>query len=123
MLRNIVLVVSLAVNALAIYVVFNPSRSSWPKMTCEQARHEFMNKQAAATFALRNGDSFYKLHGYLFSSDFRLRNISSEGTSATFVYTAEVYPSTCGTLLGGIDGSIIRVTTDLAAEPRVVSIY
>lgn len=123
MLRNIVLIVSLAVNALAIYVVFNPSQSSGPKMTCEQARNDFKNKQAAANFSLQNGDSLYKLHEYLYSSDFRLRNVSINGTSAAFVYIAEIYPSTCGTLIRGIDGSIIRVKTDLVAEPRVVSVY
>jgi hypothetical protein len=123
MIRNIILMASLFANALVLYVFFNPAGSPAPKMTCDQSRSETLSKQATSAFAHDNGAGFFKLHGYLKSSDFELRNISIEGNSTTFIYVASIYPSTCGSLLPGIDGTIVRVKTDLANEPSVVAVY
>jgi hypothetical protein len=124
MLKNIVLFVSLGLNALVAYVVFNPSTISGPKMSCEEARSEVLNKKAAYAFAQESDGSFFKVHWFLRASDYSLRNIAMADGSTVFVYTAHTYPSTCGSLLsGGIDGSIVRVTTDLAVEPKIIDVH
>jgi hypothetical protein len=92
-------------------------------MTCDQSTNEELNKKAAAAFAHSSGESFFKTHEYLTSSDYVLRHINLSGDSVTFVYTANIYPSTCGWLLPGVDGSIVRVRTDLAKEPSIVQIF
>lgn len=122
MIKNILLAVSLIANAAVLYIVFNPPRFPDPKMTCDQSRNEALNKKATSDFAHDNGASFFKVHEYLRSSDYQLRNVATEGGSTTFVYTANTYPSTCGSLLPGIDGTIVRVKTDLAVEPNVVAV-
>ncbi|TPN50876.1 MULTISPECIES: hypothetical protein [unclassified Mesorhizobium] len=123
MMKNIILMASLFANASVLYVLFNPAGSPAPKMTCDQSRSETLSKEATSTFAHDNGGAFFKVHGYLKSSDFELRNILTEGNSTTFIYTASLYPSTCGSLLSGVDGTIVRVKTDLANEPNVVAVY
>ena len=92
-------------------------------MTCEQSTNEALNKKAVADFARSSGESFFKTHEYLTSSDYILRSINLSRDSVTFVYTANIYPSTCGWLLPAIDGGIVRVKTDLAKEPSVVQIF
>jgi hypothetical protein len=123
MLKNIILAVSLAINAFALFVFLNPVSYPSPKMSCEQARSELLNKQATWTFARENDGSFFKTHQFLRASDYKLRNIAMADGSTVFVYTADTYPSTCGWHMPGIDGSIVRVKTDLTAEPRIIDVY
>lgn len=120
-MKNTALVLSLIVNALAAAIFFNPVRLPGPKMTCFEARSEIHNKQAARDF-LALGNDFWKLQAFLRASDYQLRNINFEG-GVTFVYTATRYPSACGWHLPGVDGTIIRVQTDLTTEPKVTGVY
>jgi hypothetical protein len=122
-MKNFILAVSLAVNALALYIVFNPGVIPGPKMTCKQSTSEDANKRATSAFSKETGGSFIKVHEYLRASDYQLRNIAVADGSVTFAYTANTYPSTCGWLMPGIDTTIVRVRTDLAVEPKVTAVY
>lgn len=101
-----------------LHFVQQPSR-----MTCAEATSETLNKQATARFVASQGGSLGAVHDFLRASDYELRNISTASGTLTFVYTARHYVQTCGWGVAGlIEGTIIRVHTDLAAEPQVVSV-
>ena len=123
MIKNVILVLSLALNAVALWVVSHPPRASGPKMTCAEAINEDLNKEATRTFARENDGAFLRVHDYPAASDYRLRNVHLTGGAATFVYVAKTYPSTCGSIVPGIDGSIVRVKTNLPDVPAVTEVY
>jgi hypothetical protein len=123
---NIILVVSLIANCLFAYIMFQPvnAATNAVRMTCSQARSDVENKRAVIEFADRNGSSFSKTHEFLRNSDYELRNISIDDGRVVFVYTSSIlYTSTCGIHLPGTDGGIVRVGTDLAADPAIRSVW
>ncbi len=123
MFKNFVLISSLLLNALAAYSIFSSPTSDGPKMSCEQARDEGLNKEVTQAFAKGNNNSFAKTHRYLRNSDYSIRNIwtSAEG-AVTFVYTAHSYPKTCGLHFPSINGSIVRVLTNVSADPQIIDV-
>jgi hypothetical protein len=122
-MKNVILALSLLLNAFVLYVLFNPPPISGPKMSCDQATNETLNKQVTSEFSATHDGSLAETHAYLRASDYNLRNIHFSDGSATFVYTASYYPSSCGWYLTGIDGTIVRLKTDLSADPKIMDVY
>lgn len=122
MLKNLLLACSLLLNGIIAYSLFTPARTNAAKMTCEEARSEILNKQATLKFSSENNRSLVRTHEYLWASDYTLRNIGFSDGQATFVYTAEWYPKTCGFHLPGIDGSIVRVLTNIEADLSITEV-
>jgi hypothetical protein len=118
LIKNLLLAFSIVGNAVAVYVFLNPETLPGPRMTCEEARSDHLNKQATATFASDNDMSLSKVHAFLRASGYQLRNIDA----GTYVYTTRDYRSACGISLPGIDGSILRVRTDVSADSAVLSV-
>lgn len=126
MFRNAILAASLLANFLLVYIMFQPAggTTNSTRMTCEQARSGIGSKKAVSEYADRNGLSFSKVHLFLTDSDYELRNITVQDGTVTFVYTsAAFYPSTCGIHLPGIDGGILRIATEITADPKVLSVW
>lgn len=135
MFKNIVLVVSLLINAAIAYVIFSPPTSSEPKMSCKEARNERLNKAATLAFTHENNNSFEKTHEFLRNSGYSIRNVgmttdgyslrnlgtASEGV-VSFIYTAHGYRKTCGIHLPGFDGTIVRVHTNIQFEPQIIDV-
>ncbi|MEM6676986.1 MAG: hypothetical protein AAF675_03845 [Pseudomonadota bacterium] len=114
---------SLALNAaLALPYLLADRASGGPRMSCAEATNEVANKAATRRFAAANGDDLAATHAFLRASDYRLRNLHQDGDQTVFVYIARHYPQTCGHNLPGIDGSIVRLRTDMAEAPRVVGV-
>jgi hypothetical protein len=126
MLKNSLLVLSLLINSLALYAAYLfyfPPATRMAKMTCQEARSESDSKIAIEIFARKNGGSFAKTHEFLWYSGFYLRNIVDRGDTTIFVYVATSYSSACGLHLPGIDGTIVRVETDISASPSVKTVF
>jgi hypothetical protein len=126
MLKNSLLLVSLLINSLALYVAYVfyfPPTTYAEKMTCREARSEPDSKTATEAFAKRNVGSFAKTHEFLRNSGFYLRNIADGDDTIIFVYIATSYSSACGPHLPGVDGTIVRVETDISAKPSVKAVY
>jgi len=122
MLKHAALALSLFLNGVLILWFVIPPKPSGIRMTCEEARSEVLNKQATVSFALQNNGSLAATHDFLRASDFGLRNIANIDGQVYFVYVAKSYPQTCGFHLPAIDGSIVRVRTDLSVLPSVTSV-
>lgn len=124
MFKKVILAVSLLANCLTAYVIFQPASAATisDRMTCDQARSEVENKKAVSAYS--KGRDLAKVHGFLRNSDYALRNVSIRDGKVAFVYTSQAfYPSSCGLHLPGIDGGIVRIETDIAAAPHVVSVW
>jgi hypothetical protein len=125
MFRNLFLLASLLANCLLVYIISQPMRAVTDsnRMTCEQARSEIDNKKAVGAYAEANSSSLSKVHSFLTNSDYRLRNIAVSEGKMVFVYTSSaLYPSSCGVHVPGFDGGIVRLDTDIAADPKVVTV-
>jgi hypothetical protein len=126
MFRNLFLLASLSANCLLVYIMFQPvgAVTHSVRMTCEQARSEIENKRAVSAYAEANSFSLLKVHAFLRNSDYRLRNISAHAGKVLFIYTSSAfYPSSCGVHVPGVDGGIVRIETDIAADPKVIKVH
>ena len=109
-------------NGVIAYNFFTPRQSNAVKMTCDEAHSEILNKQATFKFSSENNGSLALTHDFLRASDYSLRNIGISDDQVTFVYTATSHPSTCGHHLPGIDGSIVRVHTNMKADLSITNV-
>ena len=92
-------------------------------MSCAEAVNEHRNKQATLEYARSQENSLVETHRFLRASDYTLRNIASyPNGEIVFVYTAKRYPKTCKFPLPTIDGTIVRVVTDMSTEPKVLDV-
>ncbi|MEM7176670.1 MAG: hypothetical protein AAF503_03100 [Pseudomonadota bacterium] len=123
MIKYVALVLSLLLNAMFAMALYLPDRDSGPRMTCEEASNEELNKLTTRAFINTSKGSFDATHRFLRASDYELRNISRENGMATFVYVARHFRNTCGIHLPGIDGSIVRVRVDPSQDFRVLDAW
>ena len=122
MLKNSVLVASLLLNGIAGYWLLLPTKSNAVRMSCAEATSETLNKKATLKYARENNNSLSKTQDFLRASDYKLRNITIKNGQVGFVYTAKSYPQSCGLRIPGIDGSIVRIKTDLTAIPTITGV-
>jgi hypothetical protein len=122
MLRNLLLLLSLSVNAAIAYVFYHPTTTG-ARMTCEQARSDIENKRATEAFAAANNRSVSLTHAFLSNSGFQLRNIDDAGGNLTCIYVVTSYSATCGLHLPGADGGIVRVRTSSSAALSVEAVF
>jgi hypothetical protein len=125
MFRNLFLLASLSANFFLGYIMFQPvgAVTHAEGMTCEQATSEIENKLAVSAYAEANSFSLLKVHAFLRNSDYRLRNIAVNAGKVVFIYTSSAfYPSSCGVHMPGVDGGIVRLETDIAADPKVMKV-
>ena len=123
MIKSTIFGLSLLVNGLVAYTLISTRLPDGDHMTCEQAQSETENKLAVSRYAAMNGSSLAKTHEFLKNSGYDLRNIAMIDGRAKFIYKSHGYRMVCRLPVPSFDGSIVRINTDMMADPRVVSVF
>lgn len=114
-----VLALSLLANIFVVFYLTFPTAQPWPRLSCQDAGNEKLNKVKTLAFARENMNSWAKTDGFLRNSGYILRNIEAIDGGVVLVYVSDGYQRYCISSAFRVDTSIVRLLTDLKADPLV----